>query len=697
MRRSDQTVLSEVLPPEERAIEAVVARYQRVAGAVTRFARTLSGNEALHVRLGTRSAASRDEVVVDPGVFQAAYSRAAPVTASEVALVSALHEVVHLVATSFEDRRALPREWFPDDYQGELPPDEVSLLEALREAGGLAGETMFFALEDARQEAQLFAGYDGARSVLSDLYMTAVPQAMETTRPVGQFALAAFLITAGYSGRDALQRITEPHVAVALDDAAPFLARAADTTDPWEIAGLALQVLQVAKLHGLITDAATGETVAERTERTEDEAEALSDAVDRVRIVSPVLRDAEGYDDAKGAAEALASDAGRLDQTDQAGDPSTDQIVRVSEAPTVYLPTGQSGKLLVDRLPHRFGKFASEGRVALTEAAVEWGVAQRRVSGELYPLFAANQRRGLRGGYDAGDLSPYSALLLGGGLYERMFERRAVSTRRSYAVSLLVDGSASMLQPQMRGPVKRRPWAMAAATLGAWTLARLADELQIEFEVALFNRSFAAVEDDSEQSFAKRLSSTTAGLRSTQGGAADRLTRTVNHYLIKSFDDRWRAAEQRLAGLFWVASRPHEAAAAARRDPETAPPVSMFTKAANVDEFNVSHAANRLVARGASARMLVVLADGMTRGSVNALTRSISSIEDSGTTVLGIGIGDQTVESAYRYHQVVARPDALAKAMVDGVRASLAKAIAQWGGDTWWGHSSTPYHLERTA
>ena len=35
---------------------------------------------------------------------------------------------------------------------------------------------------------------------------------------------------------------------------------------------------------------------------------------------------------------------------------------------------------------------------------------------------------------------------------------------------------------------------MAAATLGAWTLARLCDELQVEFEVAIFNRSFAARE-----------------------------------------------------------------------------------------------------------------------------------------------------------------------------------------------------------
>ena len=98
MRDRTQTVLTDILPAEERAIESVVARYQRVAPAVTRFARTLSKNEELRVRLGSEAASRPGEVVLDPRLFQAAYSRSAPVTAAEVALASALHEVVHLAA-----------------------------------------------------------------------------------------------------------------------------------------------------------------------------------------------------------------------------------------------------------------------------------------------------------------------------------------------------------------------------------------------------------------------------------------------------------------------------------------------------------------------------------------------------------------------------------------------------------------------
>ena len=690
MRDRDEAVLSEILPPEERAIESVVARYQRVAPAVTRFARSLAEDDSLRVRLGSHASAGGGEIVLDPGVFQAAYARSAPVTPAEVALASALHETVHMVVTDLDEERPLPEEWFPDRDEP-LPTEPVALLDALGRAGGLAAEAMFLSIEDGRQEAQYMSIYPGARSVLGDLYRAAYPAAIGRARPMGQFALSCFLAVGGYQDLDDLQAKSDPVVAAALEEARPLLEEAAAADGPWEAAAVALGLVGVARRLGLLTEASATETRTEREERQEDEQDSIHEGVDAVRMVSPILKDSESYDETRRAAQAVESERGRKGDTEQAGDPATDQILRVSEGPDVYLPTGQSGKLVLSPLPYRFASFADEGRGAIGEAARKWSVAQRHISGELYPLFVANQRRGLRSGYDAGDLSPYAALFLGAGLYQRMFERRSLPTRRAYAVSLLVDGSASMLQPRpLPGGIKA-PWAMAAATLGAWTLARLCDELQVEFEVALFNRAFAARSDDSEQTYVSRLNGTRGALRRSQGGAADRLTRTVNHYLLKTFDERWDAAEPSIAGLFWAAARPQEAAQTARRNAADAPPVSMFEKAANVDELNVSHAAERLAARHSEVRLLVVLADGMTRGSVETLAASVDAVEHSGTTVLGIGIGDATVEAAYSRHRVVAKPEALTEAMVDGVRSALRRSIALAGGDTWWGHGSALY------
>jgi hypothetical protein len=706
-----------VLPPEERAIEAIVARYQRVAPAVTRFARTLAGDDELRVRLGSQASASPGEIVIDPGVFQAAYARSAPVTPTEVALTSALHEAVHLIATDLDEERPIPESWrrhqealratedeprprtaldlFEDpgpdlgeDDAPEAAEPGVPLLHALNEVAGPAAEAMFLSLEDARQERKYFAGFAGAASVLSDLYRAATPSAMANSRPLGQFALACFLVAGGYYERNDLQRRLAPHVALAIDDAMPFLELVPDQDDPWVVGTLALELIEVARLHGLLVEGTSSTSPAGRkVEMAADEA-AIADGVDAVRVVTPPLANRDSYEQTRQAAQTVAAQEGRRGDVDEAGDPAADQLMKVSTAPTVFLPTGQSGKLVVAEFPTAFRRHAAEGRDLLLTASADWGVAQHRVSGELYPLFLANQRRGLRSGYDAGDLSPYTPLLLGAGLYERMFERRDLPMRRSYGVSLLVDGSASMLQPRELRAGRKAPWALAAATLGAWTLARLADELQIEFEVAIFNRGFVASPIDTEHSYRERRARATGALRQSQGGAAERLTRTVNHYLVKPFGRRWRTSEDSLAGLFWMAATPAEAAREVRRDPDVAPPISMFDKAANVDEFNLAHAAERLAARNVSHRMIVMLADGMTRGSVEALAETAASIERGGTTVLGIGIGDDTVQAAYGRNQVVELPQALAAAMVGGVRSGLYRSIAAAGGDTWWTHAT---------
>jgi hypothetical protein len=725
MRDSDQSVLNEILPPEERAIEAVVARYQRVAPAVTRFARTLSGNDELTVRLGTQATSTPDTIVLDPGVFQTAYARSAPVTPSEVALTSALHEVIHLIATDLDEERPIPKEWNafkpegsdevaedegpnipvglfqlgemdedlirPDlteddidfDEYDEPDPDAVPLLTALHAIGGPAAEAVFLSVEDGRQERVNFDSYPGAGSVLRDLYRTSVGHAMGSARPLGQFALACFMIIGGHEDRDHIQRRVAPHVALAIDDAMGFMDTVMELDDPWAVGTVALQLLSVARMHNLLQEGAASSSPQGVKAGMEADAAAVSQSVDAVRMVTPSLADRESYDQTRTAAQSVSAQDGKKGEAESAGDPATDQLMKVSTAPTVFLPTGQGGKLLVTEFPERFALFGPDGREMLHKAASDWGVAQHRVSGELYPLFLANQRRGVRSGFDAGDLSPYTPLLLGAGVYDRMFERRDLPSRRSYALSLLVDGSASMLQPRDSGS-RKTPWAMAAALLGAWTLAHLADELQIDFEIALFNRSFVAGVDDTELRYRERRSRATAGLRQAQGGNAERLTRTVNHYLLKPFHMRWRAAEDVLAGLFFTAASPQEAARRARREPEQSPPVSMFDKAANVDEFNLAHAAERLASQHASHRIIVVLADGMTRGSVQALAETAADIEYGGTTVLGIGIGDDTVRAAYSRAEVVEQPLDLASAMVDGVRSALYRTIAASGADSWW-------------
>ena len=681
MRGRDQTFLTDLIGPEDQAIEAVVGRYQRVAPAVTRLARSLSANPELQVRLGPESSASSNEIICDPRIFQAAYHRNAPVTPDEVALASALHEVMHLVSTNLDEERTIPDDW-PVDINVSRDV-ELDLLTALEKTEKPVAEVLFFALEDARQEFQGLALYPGARSVLQDLYLSSLSEAIQRSGALSQFVLGCFLLTAGYVDREVLEKRFEARSAVALSDATGHCDESAASTDPWYVAQLALELEAIARANGLMTEVPETATPSQKNQAEKIDADKAQEGVDSVRMTSPILADAESYQDTRRAADARSGSSDRKGASEMADDESTNQLLRVSQAPQVYLPTGQGGKLLVTPIPSAFAGFGREGIEAIAEASKKWSVDQRHVSGELFPLFAANQRRGLRSGFDQGDVSPHAALFIGAGLYQRLYERRAARTRRRYAVSLLVDGSASMLSPGRRANSETR-WAMPAAVLGAWSMARLCDELQIDFEVALFNRGYAARPDDTEESYTKSRSAATAGLKRTQGSAADRLTTTVNHYMVKPFDRRWREAQNTLAGLFFTAMNPRRAATMARQDARSAPPVSLFEKAANVDEFNVVHASERMGRLGADVRILMVLADGMTRGSVQTLTSAVESVEATGTTVIGIGIGDHTVDQAYRRHQVVDEPDQLANAMIEGARGALRRSLAFSGMDTWW-------------
>ena len=692
MRARDQTFLTDIISPEDQAIEAVVGRYQRVAPAVTRLARSLSDNPNLRVRLGPESSASSDEIVCDPRIFQAAYHRNAPVTPDEVALASALHEVLHLVSTNLEDVRELPDDWPVDGQVGDA---QVDLLTALERTDKPIAEVLFFSLEDARQEFQALSIYPGARSVLQDLYLSSLGQAIQRSGALSQFVLGCFLLTAGYVEREVLEKRFEARAAVALDDATGHCKEAAESDDPWYVAQLAIELEAIARANGLITEVPETATNAQRKAAEKMDAENAAEGVDTVRIVSPIVADAESYQNTKRAADARSGPSGRKGASDLADDESTNQLLRVSQAPQVFLPTGQGGKLVVTPIPSAFADFGKEGVEAIADASKRWSVDQRHVSGELFPLFAANQRRGLRSGFDQGDVSPHAALFIGAGLYQRLYERRASRTRRRYAVSLLVDGSASMLSPG-RSSRSGTQWAMPAALLGAWSMARLCDELQIDFEVALFNRGFAARPDDTEETYVKGRSAATAGLKRTQGSAADRLTSTVNHYMVKPFDRRWRDSQHTLAGLFFTAMNPRRASTLARKDTMSAPPISLFEKAANVDEFNVTHAAERMGRLGADVRILMVLADGMTRGSVEALTKTVQSVESTGTTVIGIGIGDHTVDQAYQRHEVVDEPDQLTTAMVGGTRGALRRSLAYSGMDSWWLRASEFQHKEQS-
>ena len=107
-----------------------------------------------------------------------------------------------------------------------------------------------------------------------------------------------------------------------------------------------MQLLAVARTHGLVSEA-TEESG--RSDRQQAEKEAMIEGLGRVRLFSPAVEDAEHYNETRSSTEKATAPSGMPAEVDRASGDGTDQLLMVSQAPVVYLPTGQTGKLAVAR------------------------------------------------------------------------------------------------------------------------------------------------------------------------------------------------------------------------------------------------------------------------------------------------------------------------------------------------------------
>ena len=67
-------------------------------------------------------------------------------------------------------------------------------------------------------------------------------------------------------------------------DALGILEMAAAADDPWEVAGLAMRLLAVARTHGLVSGSRINEQPSNQRDREQAEKDAMTEGLDRVRL-----------------------------------------------------------------------------------------------------------------------------------------------------------------------------------------------------------------------------------------------------------------------------------------------------------------------------------------------------------------------------------------------------------------------------
>ena len=634
----------------------IIEIFQKISPAITRLIQSETDNANIVINLGKTKSKNKNEININPSILVNAVSDS-ELEFKELIIGTVVHEAIHSMEEyNFDVDEDLSK--YKDDTEGLTNIDEV--LEVL---AGPFGKYIFEILVHSYDEFQFVKNFNGLRSILEDIYKESSIN-IKNLKPFNKFLTLLFHNITGYVELDIEKypkNIKEPlkETLRVLDNFSYDKNLIEDTID------ITIEITDICRRYNLLPDV-DNQTLGERRESIENFEDSVIDDLNKVLIPSSTNitsgNTLEKFLGKKGA-----------DSEDEKLNFMDDHVSKVGTSSTVYLPNGKVSKLLSTNLPKSFKNLYTNGLNTYNSLLEEWDLPVFKVTNKIKPYFIHNKKRLRISGYDQGDLSPHVPLMLASGRYERMFEQKQRLSNKSYAVSLLIDGSGSMLEKD-KGDFY--PWSLSAALIGASYLAQICHELDIDFEVAIFNRSFAADELENEELYLKRKMAVSSMLNTNYGSNAEYYFNTTNHYFIKKFDDSWKENYEKFIGLIEFSRNLRESLDKIESNLDH-PPASMFERGTNVDERNIMFSTKRLLEKGSKTKLLAVLSDGMTRGSLEDLKSSINYASKVGIDVIGIGIGERGTWKEYINKTQINEPEELIHSIVNITKDILIKNIEE--------------------
>ena len=634
----------------------IIEIFQKISPAITRLIQSETDNANIVINLGKTKSKNKNEININPSILVNAVSDS-ELEFKELIIGTVVHEAIHSMEEyNFNVDEDLTK--YKDDTEGLTNIDEV--IEVL---AGPFGKYIFEILVHSYDEFQFVKNFNGLRSILEDIYKESSIN-IKNLKPFNKFLTLLFHNITGYVELDIEKypkNIKEPlkETLRVLDNFSYDKNLIEDTID------ITIEITDICRRYNLLPDV-DNQTLGERRESIENFEDSVIDDLNKVLIPSSTNitsgNTLEKFLGKKGA-----------DSEDEKLNFMDDHVSKVGTSSTVYLPNGKVSKLLSTNLPKSFKNLYTNGLNTYNSLLEEWDLPVFKVTNKIKPYFIHNKKRLRISGYDQGDLSPHVPLMLASGRYERMFEQKQRLSNKSYAVSLLIDGSGSMLEKD-KGDFY--PWSLSAALIGASYLAQICHELDIDFEVAIFNRSFAADELENEELYLKRKMAVSSMLNTNYGSNAEYYFNTTNHYFIKKFDDSWKENYEKFIGLIEFSRNLRESLDKIESNLDH-PPASMFERGTNVDERNIMFSTKRLLEKGSKTKLLAVLSDGMTRGSLEDLKSSINYASKVGIDVIGIGIGERGTWKEYINKTQINEPEELIHSIVNITKDILIKNIEE--------------------
>ena len=649
-----------MMKPNDNNLESeIVLEFEKIRPAITRLIQSQMENKLLTINLGKSKRTNDNDIVINPSILVNSVSTS-KLDFKDLIIGTVVHESIH----SMQDYK------FNIDDDLKKYAEETTGLSDIEDVleilSGPFGKYVFEILIHSYEEYFFVKEFKGLASIFEDIYTESFTQTKKL-KEFNQFLTLLFHSITEYLTID--KTIFNKKVVDSHNQAEQLLLKFNYDKEKLEdVIELTIQIIDICRINKLLPDLKEY-SLGEQREILETMDDTIVDELNKVLIPSSTNVTTGNTLQKFLGEKGKQSDDEKLNFMD-------DHVSKIGSSETVYLPNGKVSKLINTNLPDSFKNLYSTGVKTYNNLLEEWNLPILEVTNKIKPYFIHNQKRRRISGYDQGDLSPHVPLMLASGRYERMFEQKQRLSNKSYAVSLLIDGSGSMLEKK-KGEVY--PWSLSAALIGANYLAQICHELNIDFEVAIFNRAFLAKDNENEEMYLKRKMAVSSMLNSNYGSSAEYYFNTTNHYFIKKFDESWKSQYEKFIGLIDF-SRNLRSSLDTLDLVEKHPPASMFERGTNVDERNIMFSTKRLLEHGSNTKLLAVLSDGMTRGTLSDLKSSIDYSTKFGIDVIGIGIGDRGSWKQYQNKTQISQPEELIYSIVNITKDILIRNVKQTSG-----------------
>ena len=649
-----------IMKPHDKNIESeIVVEFEKIRPAITRLLQSETKNKDLNINLGKSKNTNANEIIINPSILVNSVTTS-KLDFKELIIGTVVHEAIHSMQDySFEIESDL-----------KIRAEEVTGLnnieEVLEVLSGPFGKYVFEILVHSYEEHLFVKEFNGLSSIFEDIYQESFNQ-IKNLKAFNQFLSLLFHSITKYLEYDKTQ--FNKKVQNAVTESERLIKSFQYNKDNLEeVIELTIQIIDICRVNNLLPDLKEY-SLGEQREILESMDDNIVDELNKVLIPSSTNVTTGNTLEKFLGEKGKQSDDEKLNFMD-------DHVSKIGSSETVYLPNGKVSKLINTNLPMSFKNLYTSGMKTYNNLLEEWNLPVHETTNKIKPYFIHNQKRQRISGYDQGDLSPHVPLLLASGRYERMFEQKQRLSNKSYAVSLLIDGSGSMLEKK-KGEVY--PWSLSAALIGANYLSQICHELNVDFEVAIFNRAFLANESENEDMYLKRKMAVSSMLNSNYGSNAEFYFNTTNHYFIKQVEDSWKNQYEKFIGLIEF-SRNLRSSLDKLASSDEYPPASMFERGTNVDERNIMFSTKRLLEHGSNTKLLAVLSDGMTRGTLSDLKSSIDYSSKFGIDVIGIGIGDRGTWKEYQNKTQIHKPEELIHSIVNITKDILIRNVKESSG-----------------